>query len=1029
MKYSWYLKEKPTSCSGCNYEDKNCTLKCKAADFNATYNLIFLFEMPEPAAAAKGTLWGPEIRSVCNKVVEVIKTRTGTTPEYSLLYSVCAHTRSIPKSADIEKCSSILLRRIADLSAPEGSREPRAKNIILAFGKGALKSLGVKFSKYKAVRGSRTHTKIGNTHWDVVPTLSMRELYVKPSLTNVILEDAMTMWKVLAQDFKPDKLDNIAKEYIYPTSISEVKDLVDHIINYNGVGDTKGRDPSAWPISLDIETTGLNPRKPGMKTLCISAAWDDYKACAIPYMHKDSTLDPALVLPHLKRLLTCDKRTIWHGGTFDYQWLRAVDGIEVNNVWWDTQNAEHYLRENNQGFYGLKDLAKVYYRRYTGYEGELKTKIADSLKDIEVRKRLNRAVVYENADSRGVFFSTKALHDLEDQIVDATLRISLLERGSEERDSLTEFRKKGWAAIKREYKKQGETAPKIPTLAKVEAGTPEDSYLYELAPLSLLLKYAAVDTDLCRLICKEQRKAARTESEHSLPDLDKIMETLYVPGVYCLSRMRERGLPVDEHKARRFIKEMGVASLEYKSKLGLLICDPDFNANSPKQICDTLHNTFGLDLSTLPKTKSNAPSTDKHTMKYLSEKHANKPLGFFAHSLSAYKAVNSAKTLVENTFLGGDFPITGKIHTTFNITGTKTARLSSSGPAFQNIADVAAITTVLDTKGCVIGSTDGWAIKDLVICDDLNYVIYNLDIKAAEIRALCAYIAKSYGTSPLIEAVRAGRDIPSYVCTLLFGRKVWDEYKLHATWVAGSDPNDPDSPAELRLAEHELPRGFYDVETVYNFVNTNKSKIKAVKELRVAGKRGLYGTIYGGSAYTIAKTVYGVLSTQKDILKMQLDYGQEIQDRLFKEFPGIRNYVVSTLAFVRKHKWVKSLFGRRRRFPMLSRGCAKIHRKEAEREAINFCIQSTSSDLVLSLLISIERDIDKIGGDVRLSVHDSVAGFMRRERMIELRPFLDEKIIKETHRRYPWLPVDFIYDLDVGPSYYNLQDYDKYIEA
>ncbi len=1021
---SWYMTAKPDSiCAKCDYYEKNCTLKCRPSDMQGKYNLVFLFEMPEATAAAHSLLMGPEVSTVCTKISDSLKRKYSIDINYSLLYSVCSNTRKAPVKSLIDSCAPIMRRRLLDLSARYSTQAGFSnKNVILAFGAGAVASLGLKASKLKEhLRGKGVPITLDGVSWTVIPTVSMREIYNNPNLTSVVLADADTMWSIVKEDFRPDTLDEISAEYTYPTSIAEVRDLVEYIINYTDP--TKQSDPSKWPIALDTETTGLNPLAPGMRTLCISAAWDDYKSCAIAYNHKDAPYSVDEVRPYIERLIKCNKPTIWHNGKYDYMWLKAVDGMEVSNMWWDTMCAEHYLQESNQGYYGLKNLAKSYYRRYTGYEGELKSKIADELGRRDAAHKANGLVEYVDANERGVLFDTREMHELEASVVDATLTLALMEASDDGHAELKRHRTRSWAKVKKAYLKQGEDPPQIPRLKKTTKSTTNRTTdgLYEIAPLSLLLKYAAVDTDLCRLICKEQRRIAKESDEHSLSDLSYLMRSLYIPGTYALGRMSLRGLPVDKIKASEFSKEMSAASSISKSTISSLICNPEFNANSPKQKLSTLQDVFNVDISKLPKTKSGAPSVDKNVLAHLTSKHANTPLGFFAHALNSYTSIKSTNTLVEKTFLKCSEQ-TGRIHTKFNLAGTKTGRLSSSNPAFQNIATIAAATTILDNKGGVIASTDGWAIKDLIVCEKPSTdIIYDLDIKAAEIRVLCAYL-ELLGGDPLIDAVRAGRDIPSYVCTLLFGAKVWQQYSLHETWIRGIT-SDPMKLRTLREDARDLPTSFYDVDTVYNFVNREKGSIKDIKDKRTAGKRGLYGTIYGGGPYTIATTIFGVLSDVPDIRKMQLDYGREIQEALFTEFPGIRKYVKGTIAHANRHKWVRSMFGRRRRFPFLVRGAPKQSRKSAEREAVNFCIQSTSTDLVLAMLIRIEKSIHKINGDVRLSVHDSVMGIIKRGSVHLMREFFNEKIVEDIRRLHPWLPVDFVYDLEVGNSYYDLVPY------
>ena len=91
--------------------------------------------------------------------------------------------------------------------------------------------------------------------------------------------------------------------------------------------------------------------------------------------------------------------------------------------------------------------------------------------------------------------------------------------------------------------------------------------------------------------------------------------------------------------------------------------------------------------------------------------------------------------------------------------------------------------------------------------------------------------------------------------------------------------------------------------------------------------------------------------------------------------------------------------------------------------AVNFKIQSTASDIVLSQLCEIESNLHKIGGAAVLTVHDSVAGYIEVDRVKEMREFFDYYVVERVKERFPWLPVPFSYDLEVGSTYGDLIPY------
>ena len=79
---------------------------------------------------------------------------------------------------------------------------------------------------------------------------------------------------------------------------------------------------------------------------------------------------------------------------------------------------------------------------------------------------------------------------------------------------------------------------------------------------------------------------------------------------------------------------------------------------------------------------------------------------------------------------------------------------------------------------------------------------------------------------------------------------------------------------------------------------------------------------------------------------MPRDEAQAIIDRYFERFPGIRDYIDDTLAFVRETRLHHHPVRPQDPFPQHPRRQSSIARQGAERAAINAPIQGTSADLI-----------------------------------------------------------------------------------
>lgn len=116
-------------------------------------------------------------------------------------------------------------------------------------------------------------------------------------------------------------------------------------------------------------------------------------------------------------------------------------------------------------------------------------------------------------------------------------------------------------------------------------------------------------------------------------------------------------------------------------------------------------------------------------------------------------------------------------------------------------------------------------------------------------------------------------------------------------------------------------------------------------EQRNQTKQLCYGIIYGMGDRALAET-------------MNVD--EETAVRLSSEFhatyPGIRRYSQEVVEKTRERGFCHTLIGRRRYLPAISSpdSCA---RSQAERQALNTCIQGTASDLVKNAIILMERNL------------------------------------------------------------------------
>ena len=134
------------------------------------------------------------------------------------------------------------------------------------------------------------------------------------------------------------------------------------------------------------------------------------------------------------------------------------------------------------------------------------------------------------------------------------------------------------------------------------------------------------------------------------------------------------------------------------------------------------------------------------------------------------------------------------------------------------------------------------------------------------------------------------------------------------------------------------------------------------KDMRRKAKTVNFGIIYGISAFGLSQRV-GI--SRKE--------AKEIIDNYFIKFPGIKDYMDSTIDFARKHGFVETILGRRRYIRDINSRNATV-RGFAERNAINAPIQGSAADMIKLAMINIHGWLKTHHPDTRmiLQVHDEL---------------------------------------------------------
>ena len=131
-----------------------------------------------------------------------------------------------------------------------------------------------------------------------------------------------------------------------------------------------------------------------------------------------------------------------------------------------------------------------------------------------------------------------------------------------------------------------------------------------------------------------------------------------------------------------------------------------------------------------------------------------------------------------------------------------------------------------------------------------------------------------------------------------------------------------------------------------------------------------FGIIYGISGYGLARN-----------LRIPRKEAQSFIDKYFERFPGIKDYMESTVNFAKENGYVETLFGRRIHTPEINTRGPQVG--FSKRAAINAPIQGTAADVIRRAMIMMPEAIAGLPAKMLLQVHDELLFEVSRDAVDE----------------------------------------------
>ncbi|RMG71903.1 MAG: DNA polymerase I, partial [Chloroflexi bacterium] len=335
-------------------------------------------------------------------------------------------------------------------------------------------------------------------------------------------------------------------------------------------------------------------------------------------------------------------------------------------------------------------------------------------------------------------------------------------------------------------------------------------------PIEQVSPYAAADAAITYRAAEWLRP--KLEQENLL----HLYNTLEMPLVPVLASMERAGVALDV----AYLREMSQRLTSQLKEIEHQIYDlsggyGEFNINSPKQLNEVLFEQLNLPVEGLKRT-THGYSTDVNTL----EKLRNDTGHPIILKIIDYRELSKLQSTYVDSLPELVNPHTGRIHTSYNQTGTSTGRLSSNNPNLQNIP---------------IRTEIGREVRRAFVAPP-GKLLLSVDYSQVELRVM-AHISQD---KTLLEAFAQDQDIHAATAAAVFGvplEEVTYEQRSFAKRVnfglmygMGAFRLARDSDLTLAEAEKFIQQYFKRLPNVERYIRETKEK---------ARKQGYLETLFG----------------------------------------------------------------------------------------------------------------------------------------------------------------------------------------
>lgn len=349
-------------------------------------------------------------------------------------------------------------------------------------------------------------------------------------------------------------------------------------------------------------------------------------------------------------------------------------------------------------------------------------------------------------------------------------------------------------------------------------GKGKNQLTMDRVPIGSVAPYAAADAEICLRLMPLLRE--RLEQVNAT----RLFEEIEMPLVPVLGMMERNGVMLDVPFLKQMSRDLSNRLQEIEKEI-FGVVGYSFNLNSTQQLSKVLFETLKLEPpDRRKKTASGHFSTSAGVLEELRNQHP------VVDRILEYRELAKLKSTYVDALPQQINPRTGRVHTSYNQTGSVTGRLASSDPNLQNIP------TRTET---------GRLVRNAFIAAP-GYGLLSVDYSQIELR-IVAHMAQDQA---MLAAFRAGQDIHAATAAAIYGvalDQVTKEQRRHAKainfgLIYGMSAFGLHRSTDLTLAEAE------------NFVKAYFQQFPGVKAFldglrRQASRQGYVETLLGRRRY------------------------------------------------------------------------------------------------------------------------------------------------------------------------------------